>query len=809
MSDISDEEANLKAILFFDLVDSSRLMSAHEQETVEFLQHAFAIFRNHAAEKGGEIVKTTGDGALVLFDTVTQAIDYAVGVHNAVTKIPIRLAEHPSFRAGIHVGEVVRLQGDAYGHAVNVTARLEAIADPGETFVSAEVFALARNNSPFAFEAIGGRRLRNIPEHMAVYQVRRPTHAASHTNAAHLAITTIGGLRLTSTGTPPTSDNRFAPVGYLALSPESSEAIGRLCALFWPDRDPASGRRALNRLFRDLGERHGRFFIKDALSVGLELDSITVDLETLERELKMGNIDPMLLRSSDWSERILSGTETIGDLYASWLLVARSDWRTRIAQALELCLDHFQLGDDGLRDAAIALLHTEPGHERAARMLIRHYHHVGNPGAAVRVYQELRSELDLRFGITPRPETLAAARGEADTTEWTSTRGGSMSAPLRIQVMAFESLDHEAANRLKIFRSEILASLACFRGWIVVEGSQPDSGLAGRPDYRLTATGPIDQNSPQVTITLSEITSGRVVWSDMIEIAQKQFLTSGKTAVGRIAAALEVYISTDRAVLARHTPEHSVVDDWLQAERKRLSNWTPQAHDEAARIHQNIITRAPDYAPAYASLAGIYNVSHIVRPGIPRDAESSSCAYELAKRASDLDPLDARNQLVVAWAASLEGDFDKASLHMEMAAKLNPNSPRTLVSCAMGFAFFGEHDRASRVLAHSLECSPMLQDYQWCYAASIYYLAGDLDAALQSARRGRDAIPDNWGWYAAILSALGRTDDANSAFTRLVDAVGPAWSGKGPVSREAVYAWFQSAYPLRRDQERQKLAFLE
>lgn len=809
MPNLSDEDAHLKAILFFDLVDSSRLMSAHEHETVKFLQRAFAVFRDHAVQPGGYIVKTTGDGALVLFDTATEAINYAVDVHKAVAEIPNNLSEQPSFRAGVHVGEVVLLRGDAYGHAVNVAARLEAIAGPGETLVSAEVFALARHNSPFAFEAIGGRRLKNIPENIAVYQVRGSGQGAARTNAAQLEISTIGGLRIASpsnTGKSPTNDNRFAPVGYLALSSEGSESIGRLCALFWPDRNPTQARRALNRLFRGLAEKHGRVFSRDAFSVGLEPDAVTVDLETLERDLRMGNIDPLLVRSSNWSDRILSGTENIGDLYLSWLLVTRSDWRARIAQALELCLDHFELSDDGLRDAANALLRIEPGHERAALMLIRHYHQVGNPGTAVRVYQELKSELDNRFGIAPRPETLVAARGEADETEAELNR--SISAPLRIQVMHFETSEAADSSGLKIFRNEIMASLACFRGWIVAEGVQPDSGQAGRPDYRLKATGHVGKNGPQVTIALSEIASGRVVWSDIVEIGTEHILTSGKIAVGRIAAALEVYLSTDRVALARHTPEHSVVDDWLKAERRRLSRWTPQAHDEAARIHEDIIARAPDYAPAYASLAGICNVSHIVRPGAPRDAEAGARAYDLAKRASELDPLDARNQMVVAWSAALEGDFDKASLHMEMAAKLNPNSPRTLVSCAMGFAFFGEHDRAQRILAHSLDCSPMLQDYQWCYAASVYFLAGDLEAALQAARRGRDAIPDNWGWLAAILSALGRMDEAGAAFARLVDAVRPAWSGDGPATRDTVYAWFKCAYPLRRDQERQKVAFL-
>ena len=63
--------------------------------------------------------------------------------------------------------------------------------------------------------------------------------------------------------------------------------------------------------------------------------------------------------------------------------------------------------------------------------------------------------------------------------------------------------------------------------------------------------------------------------------------------------------------------------------------------------------------------------------------------------------------------------------------------------------------------------APVLQGWQWCYAATVYYLAGEFDAALQAAKRGGDAIPDNQGWMAAILSALDRPDEAEAKQTAL------------------------------------------
>lgn len=802
--------ASLKAVLFLDLVESSRLMSAQEQEVVEFLQRAFAEFENHCASHGGQLIKTTGDGAMVIFDTASNAISYSLAIHRVVRTLPHGLDEQPGFRAGIHVGEVTHRKNDVYGHTVNVAARLESIAGLGETCVSAEVFALTQNHTSFTFKAIGGQRLKSIPDQMSVFVVNGETNGATPAAQPKINIQTYGGFAIDQPAkklAPTWRDIRCLPIAYLALNGTSSESIGRLCALFWPERDLQQARRSLNRLIRQINNTFGEVCFRDGVSIGLHRDGAELDLEKLEDRLRIGQIDQSLVHTSDWSERILIGTETVSALYLTWLKVTRSDWQGRIAQAIELCLDRFQIGDDGLRDAATALLHIEPGHERAARRLIRHFHANGNPGAAVKVYEDLERTLSERYGMIPNPETLSALRQQANATEETSLRRDK-TVPLRIQVMAFKPADAEMPDRLESFRTEIMASLSHFRGWVVAEGAQPRGGETTHSDYRLVGNERSDESETRVTLTLTELSSGRVVWSDTLAFGTGQFLAAERGAVSRIAAALEVYLATDRLKQVRPDPEHTVIDDWLRAERLSLNHWTPEAHDEAAEIFEDLITRAPDYSSAYAGLAGLHNLSHIIRPGMVRDARTSTRAYDLAQRAAKLDPLDARNQMVVGWSAALEGDFDKASMHFELATKLNPNSPRTLISCAMGFAFFGENDQALQILQHSLDCTPVLLGYQWCYAASVYFFSGDLDAALQATRRGRDSIIDNSGWQAAILAAMGRQGEAEMAFDRLVSDVADLWVGDGPATRQAVYSWFTSAYPLRRIEERNKLAFL-
>ena len=433
--------------------------------------------------------------------------------------------------------------------------------------------------------------------------------------------------------------------------------------------------------------------------------------------------------------------------------------------------------------------------------MIKHHHETENPGAAARVYRQLSTYLQHNYGIEPRPETVAAARNQPVAT----IEPRRSAAPIRIQLSEFSRDQAHANDWIEGFRSELLAGLACFRGWSVVEGVQSARGLSNKTDYVLTGHETGHLGKDEFVLTLAEEDTGRVLWSQSFNVSERNFQQAKKKAIGQIAATLEVYVSSDRVPFDELGSAHSVVDGWLRGERL-FTRWTPSDHDAAAALYSRLIEQEPRFAPAYASLASIQNVCHIVRPGAPRDAEASRRAHALADHAVELDPLDARNQLAVAWSASLEGDFDKASVHMDLAARLNPHSPRTLVSCAMGFAFLGEHKRALALLSHSLECAPVLLDYQWCYASSVHFLAGDDKAALSAAERASDRIVDNPGWRAAALSRLGRLEDAAAAFDKLVRDVTGIWAGTSPATPTSVFGWFVNAYPMRRSEERDALA---
>ena len=211
---------------------------------------------------------------------------------------------------------------------------------------------------------------------------------------------------------------------------------------------------------------------------------------------------------------------------------------------------------------------------------------------------------------------------------------------------------------------------------------------------------------------------------------------------------------------------------------------------------------------AYASLASIHNARQFIRPGIAADPSITERAAELAQRAVALDPLDARNHLVVAWSTAMTRHFEQSEVHYELAAELNPNSPKTLVSAALGMAFMGRVDSASRLLERAMDLTSMFLDYQWSHIAVIRYFAGDFEGTIAAADRSKNAIVDTAGWKTAALCRLGRTDEARAALMQLQESIAAAWAGPAAPTLKDILGWFVEAFPIKRDEDRRDLARL-
>src|SRR5690349_21917910 len=135
-------ERRLAAILAADVAGYSRLMGIDEEGTLAALKdHRRAVVDPKIAEHRGRIVKTTGDGMLVEFVSVVDAVRCAVDVQRAMLERNAEVApdRRIQFRVGINVGDIISDDNDIYGDGVNVAARLEALAEPGGICVSRTV----------------------------------------------------------------------------------------------------------------------------------------------------------------------------------------------------------------------------------------------------------------------------------------------------------------------------------------------------------------------------------------------------------------------------------------------------------------------------------------------------------------------------------------------------------------------------------------------------------------------------------------------------------------------------------------------
>ena len=175
-------ERRLAAILAVDVAGYSRLMGADEEGTLAALKaHRREVADPTIADHGGHIIKTTGDGMLVEFPSVVNALRCAVEIQLAMAARNADVAKERriELRAGINVGDIIPDGGDIFGDGVNVAARLEGLAEPGGICVSGRVQEDVLGKLDFCFEDIGEQQLKNIARPVRVFRIKPAASAAA------------------------------------------------------------------------------------------------------------------------------------------------------------------------------------------------------------------------------------------------------------------------------------------------------------------------------------------------------------------------------------------------------------------------------------------------------------------------------------------------------------------------------------------------------------------------------------------------------------------------------------------------------
>jgi TolB-like protein/class 3 adenylate cyclase len=193
-----DESRKLAAIFVADVVGFSRLAGADEERTLarlralrsDLIDPTIAIYK-------GRVVKRTGDGAIVEFRSVVDAVRCAIEIQNSMIERNTGLPSERriEFRIGIHLGDVVEeSDGDLMGDGVNIAARLEGVAQPGAICLSEDAYRQVKSRLDLAISDLGETRLKNIAEPIRVYSLQCGNVIAKTAASAGAATATAPAL---------------------------------------------------------------------------------------------------------------------------------------------------------------------------------------------------------------------------------------------------------------------------------------------------------------------------------------------------------------------------------------------------------------------------------------------------------------------------------------------------------------------------------------------------------------------------------------------------------------------------------------
>ncbi|MEP1208197.1 MAG: adenylate/guanylate cyclase domain-containing protein [Rhizobiaceae bacterium] len=249
----------LAAILALDVVGYSRLMGEDESGTLAALiTLRKSIVEPSVSEHGGRIVKLMGDGALVEFASAVDSVECAIAIQNAFADRNGKLEAEQSItlRIGINLGDIIIEHGDIYGDGVNVAARLEEIAEPGEICVSGTVFDQVDGKLQVGLQDLGLKEMKNIANPVRVYRVgSQSTQKASPPQPASSDKPSIAVLPLDDL-----SGDKQQQYFCDAVAEDLTTALSRFDWLFVAARNSAFSYRGgavdIKRVGRELGVRY-------------------------------------------------------------------------------------------------------------------------------------------------------------------------------------------------------------------------------------------------------------------------------------------------------------------------------------------------------------------------------------------------------------------------------------------------------------------------------------------------------------------------------------------------------------------------
>ncbi|MDQ6434251.1 BTAD domain-containing putative transcriptional regulator [Mesorhizobium sp. LHD-90] len=649
-----------------------------------------------------------------------------------------------------------------------------------------------------------------------------------------LEVRLLGSFEMRCAGKVQAFDKRkaCAILAYLLLSEQTRETRGRLSALLWSDRDEEHARASLRQSIRDLRQIEIDtgldFLLVDKLSVGVDRSVIKADVSEVQRALAERDFAAADRLLSRRGELFCGGVEDCDPVFDNWLRTTSTHWCDGQVQSLSKVLDGPNSTLAERKAIATCILRLDPFHEAAAIEMLRALHREGGYARA-RVFFEryaadLRSELDISPSrdIVRQLEQFRSARETPDAGAASSTYDNAESFPNFIErptiVLVTERYKATDAHVQFALVSELSASLSRFRHWTAIQAELDRDVLrsgsiealraaaGGNADLAVVITASDDGHGHAFEISCRALASGDLQFATTAPAEPSAWRTVFNEICAQVASRLQLVISTTRLHrIAEQSPNYiSAYDSWLDGQRLSIL-WRNDTEAAAIARYEDAIRLDPRLSCAYSSLAAILNSRWIVLPGYPLDSADLDRAFDLAKQAVMLDPLDHRNQVNLAWSHLLARRWELADFHFRLAHDLNAANPSTLIAYSLASGFIGNHERAVELARRSFELNPLHEPHYYGYLATVCFLAGDLQGCLDAVEKSDGLFPDIRGWSAAANALLGNDATAGADFRMFLRSVTAAWHNGERPTRRAAIDWFRNVFPIRLDADRERL----
>jgi DNA-binding SARP family transcriptional activator len=652
---------------------------------------------------------------------------------------------------------------------------------------------------------------------------------APHDGPATLTVSVLGTVAVSIAGRPIRIKTRksAAVLAYLALHEQLCETRERLVGLLWSETEEEKARGSLRQTVRELralfDEAGYQGFHTEKLTLEFDPASIEIDLRAVLREAEGGRAHPLLLDRQRPVETMLQGFEDLDPSFRVWLLAIREAVNRRLLRALELALRNESADAAERGRIAAAIINVDPTHEEACRLLMREKAAAGDVGGALKVYNALWDLLGDDYDMEPAAETqqLVAQIKSGDLERKPAPSGSQRATGGRSQLrtgkieLALDPFETNEVQPDKLhlvqgFRRHLIASLVRFREWYVTDRAAP---LASGPStlpisarYAVQASAYQSGGSVNVILTLREEDTNHYVWSDDFELKLDNWFETQRRIVKRLAMALNVNLSTERLVrLAGESGLSLDIHDlWLRGQSAFLV-FDPALRREASDAFAEVMRVAPTFSPAYSNMVQMINTEHIAFPGLLRSRANEEKALELARQAVQLDPIDSRAHLCMAWSHAMSRQYELAVEHAHLASQLNDNDAWTLISSGHIHAYCADFERAQELSRQSFDISPVPSRTQWDYLAKNRFLWGDYAGCLAAASASQDLLIALPGWTAAAHVHSGRRAEAVHDARRLLALIRTRWFGEAPPTDENITRWFLHQYPISRKEDWERL----